>query len=157
MNPFLLQALAVFRSRPAASEAEIHAALLAAGIDRTTSEWLLRLLPLAFGRVLLQAWEVRTSDDFILALEGRAPVQGELASLPLWPECVERARKEARAQAHRDAFLAVARYSSEIAAVQRARADGHSGEGRLSPPVFLWPKDVATAWPPSPRPWWRWS
>ncbi len=118
-------------------DGELEEKLVAEGVERWLASRLILLLPLAFGRVLLDGCK----------LSDRYSVDGEtypLADDPVWVAVERRAR-----QASREELSAIATRSSEVSAVNQYLTDHPEGADSLGELAFSHPTFV-TPLPPLP-------
>lgn len=118
-------------------DGEIEEKLVAEGVERWLAARLILLLPLAFGRVLLE--ECKLSDRYSMAGETYA-----LADDPVWVAVERRAR-----HASREELSAIATRSSELSAVNQYLTDHPEGADSLGKLSFSHPTFV-TPLPPLP-------
>src|SRR5215469_7757489 len=140
MNPFIVEAVAIFREFPNASDEEILSKLVALGCERLIAARLVEFVPMAYCRLLLADSGVRFSERFRRKLaDGSVSAERLLEAEPLWAEAVSFAKAEKRSGVTGKALLAVAAHSSEFdAANQLAKQGSKLKDMLLMPVVFEW-------------------
>jgi|SRR5215469_16961354 len=147
MNPFIVEAVAIFREFPNASDEEILSKLVALGCERLIAARLVEFVPMAYCRLLLADSGVRFSDRFQRKLaDGSLSPERLLEAEPLWVEALSFAKAEKRTEATGKALLAVAAHSSEFdAANQLANEGSKLKDIALMPVIFRWSEEGPVA------------
>jgi hypothetical protein len=137
MNPFIPEAVAIFRQFPNASDEEILRKLVVMGCERLTAARLVEFVPMAYCRLLLGDSGVTFSDRFQRKLAGGSiSAERLLETEPLWAEAVSFAKAEKTAVTGK-ALLAVAAHSSEFDAANQLANQGSKLKDIILMPVVL--------------------
>jgi hypothetical protein len=149
----ILRAIPSFTSRSSLDSAGLRLALsIDADLTHAEAGAVLELVPLAFGRVLLDGMGIVFSDEYVRIDEnGTERLRRKLGDEPLFREALELA-PEVMATSGQDVFTAVAIRSSELQAVNNALNAGADPSGlMMSAPVMVWVEERAE----KKRPWWK--
>lgn len=124
------RALAELVDGAALADAEIVATMVARGVDPEDAARLVGLVPLAFGRLLLEPLGVPLAATGVLASATGGDQPFEIASHPIVDEALWLAE---RGTLTREQFLAVARRSVEVRTFETAGEDEHDDAGAATP------------------------
>jgi hypothetical protein len=143
----ILRAAGVFEKNPSASNEELRAAMLAAGLSARDTDDILEFVPLAFGRVLLDGMGIVFSEKYIrIDKNGQEIFRNWLEWEKFFREGLA-AAPVVMMTSGKEAFTAIALRSSEVQAVNNALNAGASAENlQASLPVFFGPPR---------RKWWQ--
>jgi|GEM_PF-1782772 len=169
MHPFtaVQQSLQAFSSVPTGDWAALEAAIVRAGVPPAVAAEVVAIMPIAFGRVVLDGMGIEFSPDYATpesAAEGRAA--GSLVEQPMYVGAHMMASGMMGRQAGGDALVSTALWSSEFSAVNQAlNAGSNPSDLVVGPPLITGlgggsgPADsAAAATDPAgagKRPWWR--
>lgn len=124
------RALADLVDGAALADAEIVATMVARGVDPEDAARLVGLVPLAFGRLLLEPLGVPLAATGVLASASGGDQPFEIASHPIVDEALWLAE---RGTLTREQFLAVARRSVEVRTFETVGEDEHDDDGAATP------------------------
>jgi hypothetical protein len=156
-------ATAVERALPLFSAIEpnewkaLRSALRKAGLPAELAADVAAFMPIAFGRALLDGMGVDFSDRYVAQdAGGRMSMGGTLADHPVYAAAAAHARRMIERQEGGDAFVGVAVWSTEFAAVNQAlHAGSNPADLVVSPPILLRDEPEAADPGGARKPWWK--
>ena len=141
----IAKTVSVFRSSPNLEDQEVYRVLVESGMERRCAARLVELLPTAYFCVMfagsgLQLPQTSRRDPG----DGRVSIERPLSSEPVWEPALAFARAEAQAGISQQDWLAVARRSAYLDAVNNALNKGatlESLKGASFLSISFWPED----------------
>lgn len=163
-------AAAIERALPAFSAVQngewddLASTITGAGVTDALTDDIIALVPIAFGRALMDGMGIEFSPEYSVAdSAGNVRPAGRLVDHPVYAAASARAKQMLRVPQGREAVLAAALWSSELAAVNEALHAGSNPSDLVTgPPVLMLSESQEATAPPgkttapaAKRPWWR--
>ncbi|HET7229677.1 MAG TPA: hypothetical protein VFJ16_06735 [Longimicrobium sp.] len=156
------RALPLFRTTEPNDWAALSGGLARAGLPGEMAGDVAALMPIAFGRELLDGMQIEFSPEYAVHTPGgEVRIAGQLADHPVFAAAAALASRMVERQEGGEDFVAVATWSAEFAAVNQALNAGSDVSDLVAgPPVITQASPAAAPVTPSApaaerRPWWK--